>query len=71
MADIILEANQAALILESSDNGDISVNIALPKAGSEDGVLASALCRVIAHKLIDDEQFQNQILSELDGEVNS
>ena len=68
MADIQLKANQAALILESSDDGDISVNIALPKASAEDGVLASALCRVIAEKLIGDEQFQNQILSELDGD---
>ncbi len=68
MADIQLEANQAALILESSENGDINVNIALPKAGAADGVLASALCRVIAEKLIGDEQFQNLIMSELDGE---
>ena len=68
MADIQLEANQAALILESSENGDISVNIALPKPGEEAGVLASALCRVIAEKLIGDEQFQNQIMSELDRE---
>ena len=68
MADIQLEANQAALILESSDNGDISVNIALPKAGVEEGVLASALCRVIAEKLIGDQGFQDQIMSALDSE---
>lgn len=69
MADIELQANQAALILESSDDGDISVNIALPNDGAEDGVLASALCRVIAKKLISDEKFQNEIMSELDGSI--
>jgi hypothetical protein len=68
MADIQLEANQAALILESSDDGEISVNIALPKDGAEDGVLASAICRVIAEKLVGDLGFQDQVMSALDGE---
>ena len=68
MAAIELQANQAALILESSDDGDINVNIALPNEGNEDGFLASALCRVIAQKLIGDERFQNEIMSGLEEE---
>jgi len=70
MADIQLKANQAALILESSEDGDINVNIALPREGAEDGILASALCSVIAKKLVGDELFQDQIMADLDGELD-
>jgi hypothetical protein len=48
MPDITLKPNQAALILESSEDGEISVDIAMPNDGAEDGVLVSALCKVIA-----------------------
>jgi hypothetical protein len=68
MSEFKLKENQAALILESSDNGEIGVNIAISEEGAENGVLATALCQVIAKKLIEDEQFQNEIMSELDDE---
>ena len=68
MADIQLKDNQAALILESSDDGDISVDVAIPQEGAENGGLASALCRVIAKKLINDEQFQAELMNELNSD---
>lgn len=68
MADINLKPNQAALILESSEDGDINVEIAMSNDGAEDGILASALCKVIAKKLVNDEQFQTEIMAELDGD---
>jgi len=57
-----LQPNQAALILEASDEGEISVSVA---AYDTDG-LAAALCRVIAEKLSEDETFQAEILAALE-----
>ena len=68
MADINLKPNQAALILESSEEGEINVNIAMPNDGAEEGGVASALCRIMAKKLVSDEQFQTDIMAELDGD---
>ena len=60
MAEFILKPNQAALILESSDDGEINVDIAIPNDGAKDGVLAAALCRVMAKKLVGDEPRQRE-----------
>ena len=68
MADIKLKENQAALILESSEDGDVNIDIAIPKEGAENGVLASALCHLIAKKLVEDEQFQSEIMLGLDAD---
>jgi len=57
-----LQPNQAALILEASDEGEISVSVA---AKDVDG-LAAALCQVIARKLSEDEIFQADILAALE-----
>ena len=57
-----LQPNQAALILEASDEGEISVSVATCDA---DG-LAAALCRAIAEKLSEDETFQAEILAALE-----
>ena len=57
-----LQPNQAALILETSDEGEISVSVA---ARDADG-LAAALCRVIAEKLSDDKTFQAEVLAALE-----
>ena len=67
MPDINLKPNQAALILESSDDGDINVEIAMPGDGDGECVLTVALCQAIAKKLVSDEQFQAEIMAELDG----
>ena len=57
-----LQPNQAALILEASDEGEFSVSVA---AHDADG-LAAALCRVIAEKLSEDETLQTEILAALE-----
>ena len=57
-----LQPNQAALILEASDEGEISVSVA---AHDTDG-LAAALCQVIVEKLSEDETFQAEILAALE-----
>ena len=69
MPEINLKHNQAALILESSSDGEISVDIAMPNDGVGDGILASDLCKVIGKKLVSDEKFQAEIMAELDGDV--
>jgi len=53
-----LENNQAAIILEASDEGEISVNI----EGSDEDGLAYALCRALAKKVLVDEAFQTELL---------
>ena len=68
MAELKLKANQAALILEASEEGEISVNVASPETESETTNFVSDLCNVIAQKLINDEEFQAEILSELHDE---
>jgi len=57
-----LENNQAALILEASEDGEITVNVALPDQNG----LAGALCQAIAKKLMNDEQFQAELMGMLD-----
>ena len=65
MPEFNLQHNQASLILESSEYGDINVEIAIPNDGAGEKVLASILCKSIAKKLISDEQFQSEIMAEL------
>lgn len=59
-----LKENQAALILESDDNGEITVNVASPDANG----LTSALCQAIAMKLMGDEKFQAELMDMLEVE---
>ncbi|MBU1568190.1 MAG: twitching motility protein [Proteobacteria bacterium] len=53
-----LQKNQAAIILEASDEGEISVNI----EGSDEVGLAYVLCRALAKKILSDEAFQAELL---------
>lgn len=57
-----LNSNQAALILESSEDGEISVNVAAPEMGG----LPGAICQAIATKLMSDEKFQAELMEMLD-----
>ncbi len=57
-----LEENQSALILESDENGEISVNVA---SGNHDS-LTGALCKIIANKIMGDEDFQQELMEKLD-----
>ncbi len=52
-----LSHNQSALVLEISDGGEISINVA---SGDHDG-LTAAICTVLAEKLADVE-FQQEIM---------
>ena len=60
-----LKANQAALILEANDDGEITVNdiASLAEVG-----LAVEICQIIAKKLATDEQFQAEIMACLEEE---
>lgn len=61
---ITLQHNQSALILEAGEDGEISVNV----AASDHQSLAGALCQAIAYKLMNDEQFQDELMELLDFE---
>ncbi len=54
-----LKENQAALILEVGEDGGVSVNVA---SGNENGP-ASAIYETIAVKLMQDENFQVEIMN--------
>ena len=56
-----LSHNQSALILEESENGEITVNVA---SENMDG-LTGVLCRAIATKLMQDEGFREELMSVL------
>jgi len=60
-----LESNQAALILEANDEGEISVNIATPDSEN----LAVAICQIVAQRLTQDEKFQSEIMEALESSV--
>ena len=62
---LTLTENQAALILETTEEGEITVNI---HAGSEDLTLAAALCEAIAERLVSDEEFQQELMDSVGGE---
>jgi len=57
-----LKENQAALILEVGEDGGVSVNVA---SGNKNGP-ASAICEAIAVKLMQDENFQAEIMNMID-----
>ena len=57
-----LKENQAALILEASADGEITVDVqALDLQG-----FASALCHALAIKLMNDEQLQGALMDMLE-----
>jgi hypothetical protein len=62
-----LQKNQAAVILEASEEGEISVNI---EGLDEDG-LAYALCRALAKKILSDESFQAELMEMVDEDYDS
>lgn len=65
MADLTLNENQAALVLEADEEGEISVKV-VQNNQAESQKLPANLCEVIARKLTEDEQFQSIIISGLD-----
>ena len=59
-----LKENQAALILEASAEGEITVDV---QAQDLQG-FASALCHALAIKLMNDEQLQGELMDMLEEE---
>ena len=57
-----LNVNQSALILTESEDGDITVDVA---SANLDGMTGS-ICQAIAKKLMDDEQFLEDLMDMLD-----
>ncbi len=53
-----LKPNQSALILETDEDGEITVNVA---SGDHDG-LTAAICTALARKLMGDPDFQEEIM---------
>jgi len=69
MTTFTLKPNQAALILATSPEGDINVEVAYPEESLEEDGFAAAICEVIAQRLVDDEAFQEEILAMIDEEA--
>ncbi len=59
-----LNENQAALILEADENGEITVNVSSPDQNG----LAGALCHALAIKLTQDSDFQAELISMIEEE---
>ena len=59
-----LKENQAALILEASADGEITLDV---QAQDLQG-FASALCHALAVKLMNDEQLQGELMDMLEAE---
>lgn len=53
-----LAKNQSAIILEESDDGEITVNIASPDIEGLTGIL----CQAIASKIMEDKVFQEELM---------
>jgi hypothetical protein len=71
MTTITLKPNQAALILETSEEGDIEVEVAYAEESIEENGFAAGICEVLAQKLVDDEKFQEELLAALDAEMDA
>lgn len=59
-----LAQNQSAIILEESEDGEITVNIASPEING----LTGSLCRAIASKIMEDESFQEELMGMLEDD---
>lgn len=59
-----LKNNQSALILEASEDGEITVDIASP---DHEG-FTSKLCVAIAKKIMSDEAFQAELMDMIEEE---
>lgn len=57
-----LNDNQSAVILETDDEGEITVNV----ASADINGLTGSICRAIAEKLMHDEQFQAELMQMLE-----
>ena len=65
MSQVKLKPNQAALILDVSPEGEVTVDVAFHEDTDEAGDLASAICTAIGQKLTEDENFQAEVMGSL------
>ncbi len=61
-----LSENQAALILGIAENGEITVDV----AGADLDGLPGILCQAVAVKILEDEEFQNELMQLADSIMN-
>ena len=66
MSQFKLKSNQAALILEVSSEGEVTVEAAFPEEVDDAGELAVSICTVIGQKLSEDEGFQDEVMAAID-----
>lgn len=66
MSQFTLKANQAALILDVSAEGEVTVEAAFHEEADGAGDLATAICSVIGQRLTEDENFQAEIMRVLE-----
>ncbi|MFN2354301.1 MAG: twitching motility protein [Desulfopila sp.] len=59
-----LNDNQAALILEADEEGEISVNVSAPDPNG----ISGALCQALAIKLTSDGDLQSELVKMLEGD---
>ncbi len=60
-----LKSNQSALILEADEDGEITVEVASPDQNG----LSGALCVAIAKRLMQDADFQAELMRMVDEEA--
>ncbi len=70
MTTITLEANQAAIIVKTTEDGVIDVEVAYAEDSPEDDGFAAAICEVVAQKLVEDEKFQEEIMMLVEGDAD-
>ena len=70
MTPITLEANQAAIIVKTTEDGVIDVEVAYAEDSPEDDGFAAAICEVVAQKLVEDEKFQEEIMMLVEGDAD-
>ena len=59
-----LNKNQSALLLEIDDQGEISIEV----ASNDHQGLTALLCKAIAEKLLEDEDFRDELMEKIDDE---
>ncbi len=62
-----LKDNQAALILEMSEAGEVSIEIASPNING----FPSVICQTLAKKLMQDEAFRTEIIKSVEEEFEN
>ena len=70
MSQFKLNSNQAALILDVSTEGEVTVEAAFPEEVDGTGELAVSICTVIGQKLSEDEKFQHEVMTAVDDMEN-